>query len=40
VKEWEGVADRLMVAGPWYGPTPQRMMENYTALIETFGTKP
>ncbi|MGH2755065.1 MAG: LLM class flavin-dependent oxidoreductase [Actinomycetota bacterium] len=37
VKRWDGVADRLMVAGPWYGPSPQRMMENYQALVETFG---
>lgn len=38
VKQWEGIADRLMVAGPWYGPSPQRMFENYQALVETFGT--
>lgn len=38
VQRWHGVADRLMVAGPWYGPSPQRMMENYTALVETFGS--
>ena len=38
VKQWDGIADRLMVSGPWYGPTPQRMMENYQALVETFGT--
>lgn len=31
-------ADRLMCAGPWYGPKPERMFENYTALVETFGT--
>jgi len=37
VKEWEPVADRLMVAGPWYGPTPGRLMENYQALVATFG---
>lgn len=37
VRQWHGVADRLMVAGPWYGPSPQRMMENYSALVETFG---
>jgi probable F420-dependent oxidoreductase len=37
VKRWESVADRVMVAGPWYGPSPQRMMENYQALVETFG---
>lgn len=37
VKEWHRVADRLMVAGPWYGPGPQRMMENYQGLVETFG---
>jgi probable F420-dependent oxidoreductase len=37
VKEWHGVADRLMVAGPWYGPKPERMFENYQALVQTFG---
>ncbi|MFP5298985.1 MAG: LLM class flavin-dependent oxidoreductase [Actinomycetota bacterium] len=37
VKQWHGVADRLMVAGPWYGPSPARLMENYQALVETFG---
>jgi alkanesulfonate monooxygenase SsuD/methylene tetrahydromethanopterin reductase-like flavin-dependent oxidoreductase (luciferase family) len=34
----EAGADRLMCAGPWYGPKPERMFENYTALVETFGT--
>lgn len=29
--------DRLLVAGPWYGPKPERMFENYQALVETFG---
>jgi probable F420-dependent oxidoreductase len=38
VKQWDGIADRLMVSGPWYGPSPQRMMENYQALVETFGS--
>lgn len=38
VKDWHGVADRLMVAGPWYGPSPARLMENYQALVETFGS--
>jgi probable F420-dependent oxidoreductase len=37
VSRWEGVADRLMVAGPWYGPSPGRIMENYQAIVETFG---
>ncbi|HYN36880.1 MAG TPA: LLM class flavin-dependent oxidoreductase, partial [Actinomycetota bacterium] len=37
VQNWAGVADRIMVAGPWYGPTPERMFENYQALVETFG---
>ncbi|MDQ4145239.1 MAG: TIGR03617 family F420-dependent LLM class oxidoreductase [Actinomycetota bacterium] len=37
VKAWEGIADRVMVAGPWYGPKPERMFENYQALVETFG---
>jgi probable F420-dependent oxidoreductase len=36
-EEWAKVADRFNVAGPWYGPDPGRMMENYTALVETFG---
>jgi probable F420-dependent oxidoreductase len=39
VKRWEGVADRLLVAGPWYGPKPERMFENYQALVETFGSR-
>ena len=38
VKRWEGIADRLLVSGPWYGPKPERMMENYQALVETFGS--
>jgi probable F420-dependent oxidoreductase len=38
VEAWHGVADRLMVSGPWYGPSPQRMLENYQALVETFGS--
>ncbi len=39
LEPWQGIADRLMVAGPWYGPSPGRMMENYQALVETFGTE-
>ena len=38
VKNWESVADRLMVSGPWYGPSQGRLMENYQALVETFGS--
>lgn len=37
IERWKGVADRLMVTGPWYGPSAARMMENYQALVETFG---
>ncbi len=33
----EAGADRLMCAGPWYGPKPERMFENYQAIVETFG---
>jgi probable F420-dependent oxidoreductase len=39
VKDWEPIADRLMVAGPWYGPNPGRLMENYQALVDTFGSR-
>jgi alkanesulfonate monooxygenase SsuD/methylene tetrahydromethanopterin reductase-like flavin-dependent oxidoreductase (luciferase family) len=39
VAAWDGVADRIMVSGPWYGPSAGRMMENYQALVETFGRK-
>lgn len=39
VQQWDGIADRLMVAGPWWGPSPGRMMENYQALVETFGAR-
>jgi hypothetical protein len=38
VAAWDGVADRILVSGPWYGPSAGRMMENYQALVETFGT--
>jgi hypothetical protein len=31
------MADRVSVGGPWYGPRPERMFENYQALVETFG---
>jgi probable F420-dependent oxidoreductase len=34
---WEGISDRVSVGGPWYGPRPERMFENYQALVETFG---
>jgi probable F420-dependent oxidoreductase len=39
VKQWEGIADRLMVAGPWWSVQPQRLMENYQAIVETFGSQ-
>ena len=39
VKQWEGIADRIVVSGPWYGPKPERMLENYQALVDTFGSK-
>ena len=35
--EWSSSVDRLLVAGPWYGPSTERMMENYTALVDVFG---
>lgn len=34
---WEGIADRVSIGGPWYGPRPERMLENYQALVTTFG---
>ena len=37
IERWHGIADRVMVAGPWYGPGPERMMENYQALLDVFG---
>ncbi|MGH2734023.1 MAG: TIGR03617 family F420-dependent LLM class oxidoreductase [Actinomycetota bacterium] len=37
VKQWEGIADRVSVGGPWYGQRPERLFENYQALVETFG---
>jgi probable F420-dependent oxidoreductase len=39
VAAWEVVADRILVSGPWYGPSAGRMMENYQALVETFGRR-
>jgi probable F420-dependent oxidoreductase len=37
LREWDGVADRLMLGGPWYGVAQERLVENYRALVETFG---
>jgi probable F420-dependent oxidoreductase len=37
VREWDGIADRLLLSGPWYGVSPHRMTENHQALVETFG---
>jgi probable F420-dependent oxidoreductase len=37
VGSWQGIADRLVVAGPWYGVSHERMAENHHALVETFG---
>jgi probable F420-dependent oxidoreductase len=34
---WAEIADRVSIAGPWYGPRPERMLENYQALVATFG---
>jgi probable F420-dependent oxidoreductase len=39
LEEWDGVADRLLLGGPWYGVRAGRMTENYEALIETFGNR-
>ncbi len=39
VTQWERVADRMVMAGPWYGPSFERMLENGQALLETFGTR-
>lgn len=37
VAAYSSVADRVCVSGPWYGPRPERMLENHQALIETLG---
>ena len=36
VAQWEGVADRVALAGPWYGVSAERMVENHHALIDAF----
>lgn len=38
VKDWEVLSDRISVGGPWYGQRPERLFENYQALVETFGS--
>jgi probable F420-dependent oxidoreductase len=37
VKRYDGLADRLMLTPPWYGPKMDRLLELGTALLETFG---
>jgi probable F420-dependent oxidoreductase len=39
VARWDGVADRLLMAGPWYGPSFERILENGQAILETFGSR-
>jgi probable F420-dependent oxidoreductase len=36
VRRWENVADRIVLAAPWYGSGADRMAANHHALIETF----
>jgi probable F420-dependent oxidoreductase len=36
IGEWERVADRLLLSGPWYGTSEGRMVENHEAIVETF----
>ncbi|MEA2434944.1 MAG: hypothetical protein QOG54_2401 [Actinomycetota bacterium] len=33
---YEGLADRLLLSPPWYGPSFERMIENGAAILETF----
>ncbi len=40
VAAWDGIADRLLMGGPWYGPSFERMLENGQAILETFGSPP
>ncbi len=36
VREWEAVADRVLIGGPWYGLDPGRMLDNHRALVDAF----
>jgi len=38
VKDWEVLSDRISVGGAWYEQRPERLFENYQALVETFGS--
>lgn len=37
IRRWEPVSDRVILAGPWYGPSPERAADNLRALLEVFG---
>lgn len=37
---WDGIADRMMLTPPWYGPKPERLFELGAAILETFGGRP
>ena len=39
IKRWDGIADRMMLTPPWYGPKMERLFELGTAILETFGGK-
>ncbi len=39
VGQWESLADHMILSGPWYRQRPDRMLENFQALIDTFGRR-
>jgi alkanesulfonate monooxygenase SsuD/methylene tetrahydromethanopterin reductase-like flavin-dependent oxidoreductase (luciferase family) len=39
IKRWDGIADRMMLTPPWYGPKMERLFELGTAILETFGNE-
>ena len=36
-KRFEGLADELLLGGPWWRVGPERLLENHLAILEAFG---
>jgi hypothetical protein len=37
LRQWEGLADHLLLYPPSFGAAPERVCDNLSAIVETFG---
>jgi probable F420-dependent oxidoreductase len=39
LREYEGVADRVILGGAWVGPSEERLAQNHRAIVEAFAPR-